>query len=555
MIDETKIMQYADGTLPQEEHEEVKKAIEADPKLKELYNSFQETGDLLFKLGKEIKSQPLPSSLQDKLNTIKKLKEKSSEAKKPFIFFKIPKIAYAGVVAVFAFILYSVFQTSAPLVVDNINDGSIIRAGMVLKKFEITESVSDSGEGMLNIENFKKNYDDYLILYNIEKYIDEKKSKNKFINKIKKFTRAAFHGNDAKTIFAKWKGSVVWITNPTNYIQDGEIMPGDTFGTGSIIDNNGLIITNWHVIENANQVVVYPFPKDTSKGLQVNKMVDAEKFYAKVVAINKKTDLALVQVTGLSKRIIPIPLGINDEVQSGEKVFVIGHPRGYGWDITPGIVRGKMPNDKWNYGPPPKEGEEFDHEASVIRHSAEIEGGSSGGPLFNEKGRMIGVNNMGITESNNMNFAIIVKHAQELIKNKEQPGIKATATVEPLTEKILRQKYPNLQTSDWDKNGTIDTWGVDTNNNGIGDAVYMDFDEDGFIDALDIDKNENEAYEIRLLDKDLDGHFDEKWMDRDDNNIADHLLTDKEWWNKWDARAFDIDQDGTWDKVQDIPKS
>ena len=68
MIDETKIMQYADGTLPQEEHEEVKKAIEADPKLKELYNSFQETGDLLFKLGKEIKSQPLPSSLQDKLN-------------------------------------------------------------------------------------------------------------------------------------------------------------------------------------------------------------------------------------------------------------------------------------------------------------------------------------------------------------------------------------------------------------------------------------------------------------------------------------------------------
>ena len=42
MIDETKIMQYADGTLPQEEHEEVKKAIEADPKLKELYNSFQE---------------------------------------------------------------------------------------------------------------------------------------------------------------------------------------------------------------------------------------------------------------------------------------------------------------------------------------------------------------------------------------------------------------------------------------------------------------------------------------------------------------------------------
>ena len=166
MIDETKIMQDADGTLPQEEHEEVKKAIEADPKLKELYNSFQETGDLLFKLGKEIKSQPLPSSLQDKLNTINEWKEKSSEAKKPFIFFKIPKIAYAGVAAVFAFILYSVFQTSAPLMVDNINDGSTLRTGAVLKKFEITGSVSDSNEGMLNIEDFKNFYDNYLELYN-----------------------------------------------------------------------------------------------------------------------------------------------------------------------------------------------------------------------------------------------------------------------------------------------------------------------------------------------------------------------------------------------------
>ena len=540
MIDETKIMQYADGTLPQEEHEEVKKAIEADPKLKELYNSFQETGDLLFKLGKEIKSQPLPSSLQDKLNTIKELKEKSSEAKKPFIFFKIPKIAYAGVAAVFAFILYSVFQTSAPLMVDNINDGSTLRTGAVLKKFEITESVSDSGEGMLNIEDFKNFYDDYLILYNIEKDIDEKKSKNKF-------TKTALYGNDTKTIFKKWKGSVVWITNPAKYIQDDEIMAGGAFGTGSIIDNNGLIITNWHVIENANQVWVYPLPKDPSKeGLPIDEMVDAEKFYAKVVAINKKTDLALIQVTGISKRITPIPLGINVEVQPGENVFAIGHPMGFSWDITPGNVRGKIPNYKWNYDGPSKEGEEFDQEASVIRHTADIAGGSSGGPLFNEKGRMIGINNMGDEEAKNMNFAIAVKHAQELIENKEEPGIKTTTTVEPLTEKILKQQYPNLQPDDYNKNGIMDTWYVDADNNGIGDRIYIDDDEDGRIEAIEMDLNENNSIEIKIFDNDLDGRFEEKIIDRDDN---DKLKP------KWEAVAVDIDQDGTWDKVQDIPKS
>ena len=99
MIDEAKIMQYADGTLPVEEHEEVKKAIEADPKLKELYNSFQETGDLLFKLGNEIKSKPLPQNLQDKADIIKTWKKPVTSEFGSFNFFGLFKIQYAGVAA------------------------------------------------------------------------------------------------------------------------------------------------------------------------------------------------------------------------------------------------------------------------------------------------------------------------------------------------------------------------------------------------------------------------------------------------------------------------
>ena len=81
---------------------------------------------------------------------------------------------------------------------------------------------------------------------------------------------------------------MVWITNPTSYIEDDTIKFGGIYGTGSLIDNNGLIITNWHIIENTNQVWVYPFPTDTTKGLEINKITDAEKFLAKVVAISKK---------------------------------------------------------------------------------------------------------------------------------------------------------------------------------------------------------------------------------------------------------------------------
>ena len=102
MIDETKIMQYADGTLPIEEHEEVKKAIEADPKLKELYNTFKETGDLLFKLGNEIKSQPLPKNLQDKADMLKTWKKPIVEKSNSLNFFGLFNIQPVGMAAAFA---------------------------------------------------------------------------------------------------------------------------------------------------------------------------------------------------------------------------------------------------------------------------------------------------------------------------------------------------------------------------------------------------------------------------------------------------------------------
>ena len=102
MIDETKIMQYADGTLPIEEHAEVKKAIEADPKLKELYNTFKETGDLLFKLGNEIKSQPLPKNLQDKVDILKTWNKPIVKETNSLNFFGLFNIKPAGMAAAFA---------------------------------------------------------------------------------------------------------------------------------------------------------------------------------------------------------------------------------------------------------------------------------------------------------------------------------------------------------------------------------------------------------------------------------------------------------------------
>ena len=116
MIDETKIMQYADGTLPIEEREEVQKAIEADPKLKELYNTFKETGDLLFKLSNEVKSKPLPKNLQEKAEILKSWnKTVVKENEKSFNFFNffgLFKFQYAGIAVAFCLFFVVGFYTN-----------------------------------------------------------------------------------------------------------------------------------------------------------------------------------------------------------------------------------------------------------------------------------------------------------------------------------------------------------------------------------------------------------------------------------------------------------
>ena len=111
MIDGTKIMQYADGTLPEEEKEAVEKAIESNPELKKLFKDYQETADLLFNLGKSIKSQPLPKSLKEKLKVLNETQEKVIKIKKPFTFLNIFKVQYAGIAAALAVFFYGGFYT------------------------------------------------------------------------------------------------------------------------------------------------------------------------------------------------------------------------------------------------------------------------------------------------------------------------------------------------------------------------------------------------------------------------------------------------------------
>ena len=188
MIDETKIMQYADGTLPLEEHEEVKKAIEADPKLKELYNTYQETGDLLFKLGNEIKSQPLPKNLQEKAEILKSWQKPIKQESDSFNFFGLFKVQYAGIAAAFCLFFVGGFYTNTYIA--SLDENKTKAVQMAKEKVEVPEklkmrSLQSEEDLSTRIENLYLYFDQEKFLSEISEVIDELKINEVFESSLK----------------------------------------------------------------------------------------------------------------------------------------------------------------------------------------------------------------------------------------------------------------------------------------------------------------------------------------------------------------------------------
>ncbi len=209
MIDETKIMQYADGTLPIEEREEVQKAIEADPKLKELYNTFKETGDLLFKLSNEVKSKPLPQNLQEKAEILKSwnrpvIKEKN----KSFNFFGLFKFQYAGVAAAFCLFFVGGFYTNTFMA--SLDDGS---SGTVKlsKKIEVEPE-------KLKMRSIQKDDEDLQTrIANLYRYFDE----DKFLSQISPLINDAEVNDLIETDLEDNIGKKINFTVVENFRSDG----------------------------------------------------------------------------------------------------------------------------------------------------------------------------------------------------------------------------------------------------------------------------------------------------------------------------------------------
>lgn len=231
------------------------------------------------------------------------------------------------------------------------------------------------------------------------------------------------HGHDGEPDFTSLveavRGSVVNITSK-RVVTTRELNPFEEFfgplfgrrhrlpdetrhieralGSGFITDKEGYVVTNFHVVQGAEDVSV--------------KLFDGREFDADIVGRDEKTDLALLKLKNASD--LPVAkLGSSSDVRVGEFVLAIGNPFGLGHTVTHGIVSatgrviGAGPYDDF------------------VQTDASINPGNSGGPLFDMRGRVIGVNAIIEAHGRGIGFAIPVDDVHQVI-----PQLRATGHVE-----------------------------------------------------------------------------------------------------------------------------
>lgn len=154
-------------------------------------------------------------------------------------------------------------------------------------------------------------------------------------------------------------------------------------GSGFVINNNGQIVTNYHVVESALKKSTI----EMLKGAKVSVIFSGsdDEFPVKVIGANASYDLALLELEkakNLPKGIVPISLADSDEIKVGQKVIAIGNPFGLDSTVTTGIVSA-IGRDVPSIGR---------IDVPMVQTDAAINPGNSGGPLLNSRGELIGIN-------------------------------------------------------------------------------------------------------------------------------------------------------------------
>jgi S1-C subfamily serine protease len=197
-------------------------------------------------------------------------------------------------------------------------------------------------------------------------------------------------------IYEKFNDAVVNITSISfSYNWFLEPVPEEGTGSGSIINGNGTVLTNYHVIKGAKELTVT--------------LADGTDFTGKIIGVDPENDLAVIKFDPQGKDLVIMHFGSSSNLRVGQKVVAIGNPFALQRTMTTGIVSGLGRPVKTNEGVIIRE---------MIQTDASINPGNSGGPLLNSRGEMIGINTMIYSPSGGsvgIGFAVPVDTAKRVI--------------------------------------------------------------------------------------------------------------------------------------------
>jgi len=209
---------------------------------------------------------------------------------------------------------------------------------------------------------------------------------------------AAIDAKSLDKVFNNVNPSVVVIfTKERGYSKEtlGETLTSGNLGSGFVISKDGLIMTAAHVVQVADEVTV--------------QFLDGTQEDAKVVGTDKTADVALLKLDKLPSKIFVAKLGDSDKVNVGDKVFVVGAPHGLFHTLTVGYISGRRSPGSLSNKLLPLE---------FLQTDAAINTGNSGGPMFNQKGEVIGIVSSILSKSGGfegVGFAASINVARELL--------------------------------------------------------------------------------------------------------------------------------------------
>ena len=183
---------------------------------------------------------------------------------------------------------------------------------------------------------------------------------------------------------------------------------GENLGSGFIIDQKGLIVTNFHLVSSAEQQRRGQPPKSEPQTTKLVERVsvtlhDGRQYPASIKGYDEATDIALLQIIPTGSTLPVADLGDSDSLKVGEWVIAIGNPLGLDHTVTLGIVSAKGRSEF---------GGQFD---DYLQTDAAINPGNSGGPLVNAHGKIIGINTLVLERTQGLSFSIPINTLKAIL--------------------------------------------------------------------------------------------------------------------------------------------